>query len=837
MSTVTGGKVRDISEEIEQRRVLYEQTWGQPTSPGMELLLEEVSREERADLLRELLYVEFEFVQRNSSEVIIDPYLARFPDYESVVLEVANAVGQYTVFRRHIIKDFTLLDEIGRGGMGVVYRARNNLLNRYVAIKMVNRRLLDHPESRSRFLRELEMIGRFRHPNIVEAEHAGITPDGSLFLVMELVEGMTLTEWSRQNPPRETVCVQDAETTIEPGTEKNTACFEQNPTQTFRRQTVKLRTPRQMESQRIAEACAIVRDTARGLQAIHAERLVHRDIKPGNLMLTPDGRVKILDLGLAKLREQLAEYSSETEPHTLQGHLLGTPGYMAPEQMHSAAHVDIRADIYSLGCTFFFLLYGCAPTENRSQELATSLPKSLRKILDRMLAADPTSRFQEPGEIVAALDAFLDSSKIFRFGGVVAAVTCAVFVGIVLMIYALYHFHFSGSGNHDSSSGNRGSGAGKHGILLPPDPFVAKINAAIKLRHRGYTEQASGELYQLETDLRAKPYDGSDGLLAMVLSAQGDCDFYSGLASDALPEGKVKRLATWYDKALALVGESSNNELRIKLLCKQAILEGLQNSGTDDRVTASRLDTVRSLLRNTQKVEENGLDLYLHLAEAITLSGTDDQPLRNFADQFEESGSGSELATPDALDLRLFALECLIHRDIQSGREILSEDLELLDPIFSAQYPDIDSRIFLNRFFDMAIRACNPNDYAQMAKYLRRMRRQGTITGSTWFMIYFSPWGNSNGFAVYYPAERQKSRRFELPYSRSDVKKAIDDGQSLSLDETLVALIRSDIQAGVPIILIWDDTPCWSRRSLAFSNEDWPFNESITIEEMLGQLK
>jgi len=813
----SSGRIRDISDEIEQLRILYEQTWGKPTSPQIEQLLEKVSQEERTDLLRELLHVEFEFVQRNSSEVLIDEYLARFPDYESVVMEVAGAVGQYAVFQRPNIEGFTILDEIGRGGMGIVYRARHDKLNRLVAIKIINRRMLDQPESLSRFERELAMIGQFRHPNIVEAMHADMTPDGSPYLVMELVEGMTLTEWSKQNPPRETVCIQEAETTIDPKTKQDSGCSEQKPTQTLRRPTTRQRMVKKMESQRIAEACAIVRDTARGLQAIHAAGLVHRDIKPGNLMLLPNGRVKILDLGLAKLREQLAGNSTVAKPHTLQGHFLGTPGYMAPEQMHSAANVDIRADIYSLGCTFYFLLYGRTPTENQSHELASQLPKPLRKILDRMLAADPASRFQTPGEIVEALDVFLGVSKKAHLVNVTAATIIAVFC-VVLTFFVLPRAPDIQSDPPQ-----------------PPPVSMEMIQETINLRYQGNNEQASEDLYKLETSLRDNPFDGSNELLAEVLSAQGDCEFYSGLASDALPEGKFKRLVTRYDEALRLAGESSN-ALRIRLLCKLVVMEGMQNSGTGDDVTVSRLDTIRRLLSDEQNAGKNGLSLYLHLAEAIMASGENDEPLRDFAKQFELSMEPG-LMTREALDLRLFALERLIHHDIQSDRGSLPKDLALLDRILLARFPVLASSVFLNRFFDMAIRACDPNDFDQLAMYLCRLHSVSYPKGSTLVLIYFSPWNNSNGFAVYYPAERQESSRFELPYSRRDVKDAIKQGDSLQLEETLVELIRRNLRAGVPVDLSWEDIPCRPRRIEAFTNEDWPFGESITIEEMLGQLK
>ncbi|MCL2745258.1 MAG: serine/threonine protein kinase, partial [Planctomycetaceae bacterium] len=273
------GEERSISEELEQRRVLFEQTWGQPDAPTIEQLLGEVPEAEHPNLLRELLYVEFEFTQRKTAELLLEPYLTRFSEYEAIVLEVADEVSRYSVFQRRSIAGYTLLGELGRGGMGVVYRAKNNMLDSYAAFKIINPKMVDNPETLKRFTRELNMIGRIRHPNIVEAKHADIAPDGSPFLVMELVEGITLSQWSRQNPPPKTLS--GLESTL-------TGKSDITPlSDVFERKSANRKKP---EASRIMEACRIIRDAALGLQAIHEAELVHRDIKPGNIMLLPDGR-------------------------------------------------------------------------------------------------------------------------------------------------------------------------------------------------------------------------------------------------------------------------------------------------------------------------------------------------------------------------------------------------------------------------------------------------------------------------------------------------------------------------------------------------------------------
>jgi len=780
MNLASGGDTRNISDEIEQRRVLFEQTWGQPDALSLEHFLDGMPEVERPDLLRELLYIEFELTQRRDTELSLEQYLMRFPEHETIIREVADAVKQYTVFKRRNIDGYTLLGELGRGGMGTVYKAKNDLLNSFVAFKMINQRMVDQPETRRRFQRELETIGRLKHPNIVDAKHAGVAPDGSPYLVMELIEGITLSQWSRQNlPPK----------TCHP---KNTGSVNVSSDPDLSGQKT-LKVP---ESSRIAAACAMICEVARGLQAIHEAGLVHRDIKPSNIMLQPDGRVKILDLGLAKLREHIVGHPWEYENQTQQGHALGTPGFMAPEQVHSAAHVDIRADIYSLGCTLFFLLYGRGPAENRGNEFSTSLPKPLQAILDRMLATDPAARFQEPQEVVKALEALPGPPKKTFLGTTIA--TFLAFLGVVSI------FFFSRTSEPPS----------------PPQwPTLADVQVAVDLRYRGDDEQAANVLREFEETLRANPFDGSNAILAEVLAAQGDCIFFSGLASQTVPEKMVKRLVAWYDEALKLAKDSPE-ELRTKLLCKLAIVNGTEQ-----------------LLFQMEK----DASLYLRFAGAVM--ATDDQQLRNFIEQFELSAE-PELMTREALDLRLFALERLIDRSVKTGCEKLPTVLRSLDAVLLPPSPVPDSSVYLNRFFDLAIRVCDPTDYGQLVKYLYRLRSHGATStrssfppDTTLVLIYFSPWSDKNGFAVYYPAERRESQRFELPFNRSAVKDAIRRGESLRLNETLVSLVRQDVSSGVPILLSWDDTTCWPLRRDAFSTEDWPFDESFTVEEILGRMK
>jgi serine/threonine protein kinase len=262
---------------------------------------------------------------------------------------------------------YRILRELGRGGMGVVYQARQTLMNRQVVIKVVNKALLDQPGSLERFCREIEAAAKLNHPNIVTAYEAERVGDLHL-LVMEFVPGQSLAELLRKKG-----------------------------------------------SLPVAHACHYTRQVAQGLQHALERGLVHRDIKPANLILTPQGQVKILDFGLAKV-------VSESRPKTALTALnsyMGTPEYSAPEQATDARSADIRADIYSLGCTLYCLLAGRPPFQEETavQTILAHLEKEPRPLPDlrpdvaaalwavvaRMLAKAPGRRFLTPKEVAQAL--------------------------------------------------------------------------------------------------------------------------------------------------------------------------------------------------------------------------------------------------------------------------------------------------------------------------------------------------------------------------------------------------------------------------------------------------
>jgi WD40 repeat protein len=259
--------------------------------------------------------------------------------------------------------------------MGAVYKAEHRLMERLVALKVLAPSLVGSPAMIERFRREVRAAALLSHPNIVTAHDAERAGELQL-LVMEYVEGTDLARLVTERGPLP-----------------------------------------------VGEACAYIRQAAAGLQHAHERNMIHRDIKPHNLMLTPQGVIKILDFGLARLAGDAANPSGST---TAQGIVLGTVDYMAPEQADNAHEADIRSDIYSLGCTLYHLLSGRPPfprgtlvqkimahterTPDSLAQLRPDLPPGLIRIVERMMAKAPGHRYQTPAEVRAALEPFAAST-------------------------------------------------------------------------------------------------------------------------------------------------------------------------------------------------------------------------------------------------------------------------------------------------------------------------------------------------------------------------------------------------------------------------------------------
>src|SRR6516162_6863242 len=275
---------------------------------------------------------------------------------------------------------YEIVAPLGEGGMGEVYRARDTALLREVAIKVLPENWSRDPERLRRFELEAQAAATLNHPNVISIFHVG-RYDGSPDIVTELLQGETLRDRLRKGPLR------------------------------------------------LREAMDFGVEIARGLGAAHDAGVIHRDLKPENTFVTKDGRIKILDFGLAKLQ---VPKSAKPEDHTViprqtnPGQVLGTVGYMSPEQVrgHTA---DARSDIFAAGAVLYEMLTGKPafrkPTSAETMsailnedppavsQVAPNLPPGLQRVVNRCLAKNPEQRFQHASDVAFALEAMSDSGS------------------------------------------------------------------------------------------------------------------------------------------------------------------------------------------------------------------------------------------------------------------------------------------------------------------------------------------------------------------------------------------------------------------------------------------
>jgi serine/threonine-protein kinase len=275
---------------------------------------------------------------------------------------------------------FALLDKLGEGGMGKVYRARRQTDGAIVALKVVRPHLLAHPLIRRRYEREVAAALSLNHPNIVQVYEAG-QHEGRHYLVMEFIDGIDLSRLGKEYRPLA-----------------------------------------------IPEACEYIRQSALGLHHAHERGFVHRDIKPSNIIVAGERHLpqaveaavaKILDMGLVRA---IGADEEGVEPLELtrEGVVVGTPDYMAPEQAKNSRRVDIRADLYSLGCTLYFLLAGRPPFAEGTaiekilkhqldpvppvRQYRPDVPAEVEELLLRMLAKQPQDRPSSALEVAQELE-------------------------------------------------------------------------------------------------------------------------------------------------------------------------------------------------------------------------------------------------------------------------------------------------------------------------------------------------------------------------------------------------------------------------------------------------
>jgi len=359
--------------------------------PKIEKLLVRFRPPERSVLLRELLFLELETCLSRDTFPDQEGYRRRFPEHEDVVREVFEEVFPETKplvsayasdagsdVPLPTIPNYQILRQVSEGAMGKVYEAIHTRLGTRVAVKVLQENLASDVEAEVRFEREMKVIGALTHSNIVGARDAGKS-EGQHYLVMEYVEGFDLN-----------VIV------------------------------------KRLGTLAVADACEIALRIARALQHAYEHNLVHRDIKPQNVLLgrcpTDAGgvQVKVVDFGLVSLRG----YAALRDPSIQYARIAGTFAYMAPEQYWEKTS-DIRSDLYSLGCTIYCLLMGRPPfsrpqyknhkqimTAHRDtpvptfRELRPDVSPALERIILKTTAKAPEDRFQTPADVAESLSAF-----------------------------------------------------------------------------------------------------------------------------------------------------------------------------------------------------------------------------------------------------------------------------------------------------------------------------------------------------------------------------------------------------------------------------------------------
>ena len=273
------------------------------------------------------------------------------------------------------IGDYEIVRPLGKGGMGQVFLGRHTKLGRTVAIKCIaNHRLFDE-SAHARFAAEMQHIGGLSHPNIVQAFDARET-DGMAVLVTEFIDGLNVNEIVKRQGALE-----------------------------------------------VNDACRIGLDVCKALEYVDSKGMIHRDVKPSNIMIDKTGQVKLLDLGLARL-------NTNADDLTMTGQAIGTVDYVAPEQIDGGRDVDFRSDLYALGCTLYKLLTGNAPFDNGHYPTAlaklnahandqpqraadiVAVPAKLQKLLDRMLQKNPEKRPQSFNEVTEVLQSLATKAEL-----------------------------------------------------------------------------------------------------------------------------------------------------------------------------------------------------------------------------------------------------------------------------------------------------------------------------------------------------------------------------------------------------------------------------------------
>ena len=330
------------------------------------------------------------FADENIKELL---HSGNIEDIQRVVQEGESALPKKNDLsswsKGQVIGKYEIVKKIGRGGMGVIYLARHTQLDALRALKVLSGEKRDGgTHVAERFLREARIASQIRHPNVVEVMDVETDPDlGISYIVMEYVDGGSL------------------------------------------RQILRTQSKLNLE-----QAIVTVQGVAAALSVAAGHKIVHRDIKPDNIMFTKDGRVKLADLGIAKKDD-------EEDNLTKTNVMMGTPAYLSPEQVENPKAVDIRSDIYSLGATFYEMLTGQVPYPGKTsydilrkifsspvpdpRSVNPEIPQEIAALTMKMLAKEPGKRFQTPEQLLDALSKLIPNLSDTEVKLVVNSITSA----------------------------------------------------------------------------------------------------------------------------------------------------------------------------------------------------------------------------------------------------------------------------------------------------------------------------------------------------------------------------------------------------------------------------
>ena len=358
----------EVLERIDDLCAEFEQKWQTNEPPSIESVLGgEVGAIERDALLAELIVLDVDYRRRRGEAPTEQDYLNRFPEDAKAINDALNEggkpVGAFeppSVGRlAELFPALQIMELIGAGGMGAVYKARQEGLDRVVALKILPEEFGHDVKFALRFTREARTLAKLSHPNIVCVYEFGNVEDTYYFL-MEYVEGSTL------------------------------------------RDVVKAR---QLAPE---QALAIVPHLCDALQYAHDKGVVHRDIKPENILMSVDGLVKIADFGLSRILGNESQQHSLTATHQV----MGTPRYMAPEQLEGAHSVDHRADIYSLGVVIYEMLTGELPIGRfAAPSQKAEIDVRLDEVVLRTLEKEPQRRYQRASQIKSDVQAITSTDN------------------------------------------------------------------------------------------------------------------------------------------------------------------------------------------------------------------------------------------------------------------------------------------------------------------------------------------------------------------------------------------------------------------------------------------